>query len=151
MSAFTLKDWIILTIWVAFLALSPYVARRHWRHQLAALDRPVPSWWPYGGALWRGWIRAAIVATMYVVVGGPVYFVVNLWGYDPPWPTGFVTLYTVVVAGFTFVPLLLFFSVMLFSWPRFLIPPHLRDQPGAVSEWISGRRRRSTPERRARL
>jgi hypothetical protein len=34
-------------------------------------------------------------------------------------------------------------SIALFNWPKFLVPPYLRDQPGAVSEWLQGRRSRS--------
>jgi hypothetical protein len=36
-------------------------------------------------------------------------------------------------------------GVVLFSQPKFLIPPLLRSQPGAISEWVtrwSGRRPR---------
>jgi hypothetical protein len=34
---------------------------------------------------------------------------------------------------------LLSFSIALFNWPKILVPPALRDQPGAVRVWLRNR------------
>jgi hypothetical protein len=33
-------------------------------------------------------------------------------------------------------------GVALLNWPKFLVAPHHRDQPGAITEWIQSLRRR---------
>jgi hypothetical protein len=38
-------------------------------------------------------------------------------------------------------------SVILFNRPSFAVPPHLRDQSGAVGEWRDARQRRQTSAR----
>lgn len=136
-----IKDWILLVVWVAGAALSLYNAPRYWRHEITVLDGPPPSWWPYGDPLWRGWIRTPVIALVWWITAGLGYVALRL-GPDPGWPAPIPILYIVLAAGVPCVLLALVFSVMLFSWPRSLIPPHLRYQPGAVSEWIRALRRR---------
>lgn len=37
-------------------------------------------------------------------------------------------------------------AIVLFNRPRTLVPPYLRDQPGAVAEWLGTWRRRRKPD-----
>lgn len=37
-------------------------------------------------------------------------------------------------------------AIVLFNRPRTLVPPYLRDQPGAVAEWLDTWRRRRKPD-----
>lgn len=37
-------------------------------------------------------------------------------------------------------------AAILFNRPRTLVPPYLRDQPGAVAEWLDTWRRRRKPD-----
>jgi len=34
------------------------------------------------------------------------------------------------------------FTLTFFNWPKFLCPPTMRDQPGAIHEWLHLKRRR---------
>jgi hypothetical protein len=36
---------------------------------------------------------------------------------------------------------LLALTIFLFNFPRLAVPPHLRNQPGALGEWLGKRRR----------
>lgn len=94
--------------------------------------------------MWRASMRAIVVAAVWWLSIGPVYIAIRLAGEEPPWPGEVVALYRILGIGLSLAPLVIVFTVMLFSWPRSFIPPHLRHQPGAVSEWISGRHRRSS-------
>ena len=38
--------------------------------------------------------------------------------------------------------LMLMLTVMLFNWPKFIVPPPQRSEPGAVAEWRARRGRR---------
>jgi hypothetical protein len=42
---------------------------------------------------------------------------------------------------------LLAFPITFFSRPKFLVPPHQREEPGALAEWRRDRARRSCRKR----
>ena len=113
---------------------------RIWTRNVTKGDA-MPAAWLWGEALWRGWLRAmpllVVAAAMLAfvalfgsiamnVVGDRlsiaeiVFFVV---------PVGLVL--TLFCATFALVV-----SVVLFSWPKVVVPPRLRDQSGAVWEWV---------------
>jgi hypothetical protein len=100
------------------------------------------SWWLWGDPLLRGWVRALAVG----LIGGWLLVASTIAAALLATETvtssvgfGFLTL---LVIGL-FVSLGMVATIMLFNRPRFAVPPHLRDQPGAVAEWrASGSRRR---------
>jgi hypothetical protein len=100
------------------------------------------SWWLWGDPLLRGWVRALAVG----LIGGWLLVASTIAAALLATETvtssvgfGFLTL---LVIGL-FVSLGMVGTIMLFNRPRFAVPPHLRDQPGAVAEWrASGSRRR---------
>jgi hypothetical protein len=44
--------------------------------------------------------------------------------------------YVISVFLLFFGSLLLILLITLFNWPKWPVPPHLRDQPGAVHKWL---------------
>ncbi len=55
--------------------------------------------------------------------------------------------YTVLASGVLIGWTLLLLSVGLFNWPKLIVPPPLRSQPGLITIWMAWyrRRRRSHP------
>jgi hypothetical protein len=100
-------------------------------------DRP-PAIWPYGDALWRGWVRA-LPSGAAGFTPGTTLGLYLLWGPDDLHAAAAVVFLGLAGAALSFA---LMVTVALFNWPRFVVPPHLREQPGAVTEWIAGSRRR---------
>jgi hypothetical protein len=109
--------------------------------------RTMRSWWPFGNALLRGWIRMTPVA-----IAG-IWIMLAIVAIGIP-STGAEPGSALYALGYLLIPLtlLLFacFAVMvtivLFNRPRFLVAPHLRTDPGAISAWFHPHRgqRRST-------
>ena len=105
------------------------------------------SWWLWGDALLRGWIRALSVG----LIGGWLLVASMI-------AAALVATETIESSlGFGVLALLVFLlfvtlgmaaSIMLFNRPASAVPPHLRDQPGAVGEWRSARSRRRQPSAR---
>jgi hypothetical protein len=118
--------------------------RRMWRNETRVYDHR-PSWFLYSDVAWRGAVRAmpsGLLGGIFGVIG--IWFVVaypdraaqrampNAASFGRPNRN----VAKGVVVG-AFVALLVSGGLMLR-----LIAPHLRAQPGAITEWRRGRRRR---------
>ena len=100
-------------------------------------ERP-PSWWPFSVALWRGISRAFPVqgaCVLVLIAGGGVADAIGKdgAGYDIAMSAGLVGLLGIFVFAL---------PIMFYNRPRFLVPPHQRDDPGAIAEWRTARARR---------
>jgi hypothetical protein len=118
---------ICLAMFVAGLVIGRRVWRNEWRWQAFHPDR-VPDWWPYGDALWRGWLRLTVVG----------WIVVSLIGIGLPLiqaKEGPLMTIGTVLACLAFVFLLMAIPIVLWNRPRVLVIPWLRHQPGALAEW----------------
>ena len=115
-----------------------------WREEAVAkrIFKTMKSWWFWGDALLRGWIRAlpAGLAGGWLLAGSMA--LAGLLATETVPRAGFLLL-AVLVFGI-FVCLAVVASVMLVNRPPFAVPPHLRAQQGAVAEWRSARRKRKT-------
>jgi hypothetical protein len=117
---------------VFMLAMWIVGAPRLWRGD-ADVDEPAPAW-PFGAPAWRGVIRSFIVGPpciALVFAGGAVAELTD--ADDLGMAIGAFGLLAVVALH---VPML------LFNRPKALVPPPLRDQPGALREW----RHKTDPE-----
>lgn len=130
---------IILLLATAAMSQVPKI----WTHRIHYFDQK-PTWWVWGLPSWYAYCRAmipGIVAMWLMSMFGLLYsFIGNYRDNEeiPIW-TG-VPL--IVVLSSWIVTLT---TITLFNWPKFVVPPHLRDQPGALREWQDAwRKRRST-------
>lgn len=120
---------VVVGLGVGLLAIP--IGRRVWANEWRWAYDPnnVPAAWPYGAALWRGLTRIHLLGIIAMPVGALMLLFDQ--GFDGQaaavLATAFaVALVAVVVAGW---------SVILLNRPTFLVPPHLRQQPGALREW----------------
>ncbi len=98
----------------------------------------------WGDPLWRGFVRGLCMG----VAGGGLMLLAG-WAAilsDYGLINRKVFLYIVVLFCLAFICLL---GIYLVNQPRFLVPPHLRRQPGAFEEW-AGELASRLPSRRAK-
>ena len=89
--------------------------------------------------LGRGDIRAANARTVMLFAVLSSALVDNV-----PIPAPVLRVAEVVLAAVALLSLLIALTQVLFNWPRFLAPPKMRSQPGAIGEWILAAARRRT-------
>ena len=117
-----------------------------WRDQATAgrIFKTMRSWWLWGDALLRGWVRALAAG----LVGGWLLVVsmglAALLATDTIESSGGFALLALLVGGL-FLSLAVVASIILVNRPRFAVPPHARDEPGALAEWRSSRSRSHRP------
>jgi len=99
-----------------------------WRAEACA---QIPAWWLWGSAAYRGFVRAVPVG---IVSGWPFLLIL-------PWAFGLITskstastIGLLTAASMTIIGFGLMVCVALFNWPRQLVPPKLRAQPGMLHE-----------------
>lgn len=134
-----LSEWWPLAGLGALGAIGLFLAIRDRRRgaEQNRTDRQ-PAGWPFGGALWRGWVRLGPVSAAYclyiaVAFGLPVFIGVS----EPA--TRLWKLYAVLaIVGFI-VATSLMLTIVLFNWPKKLVSPAMRAEPGAVREWRDAR------------
>lgn len=129
---------VTIVVFAAILVLFGLASTRVWQGRSELNAGSPPSWWPFSDALWRGVIRAFPVqaACFTLLVGGGIGADLagkDSQGYDVGMSIGLVGLLGI---------LLLALPITFFNRPRFLVPPHQRDEPGAVAEWRAARARR---------
>jgi hypothetical protein len=135
----------ITLLTAAFLGFLFYIAvTRMWRNEWNTWDPDrVASWWPYGGALWRAVLRFSPAGGAAGVLTGLSAFLLSFES-DGLYGGGLVL--AILALGVFFVVCA---SIALFNRPKRLVAPHLRDQPGAIGEWL-GRPVPPTPPPRHR-
>jgi hypothetical protein len=141
-------DLLVLAFGFVVLVLGGRNLRRLWRDQLPMFARP-QSWWPYGDAVWRAWIRAMPLGWLAACTLVLALVTAPLVPSGDAYPLGFARplWYTAPVLLVFLGSLLLMLTVALFNTPKWPVPPHLRAQRGALAEWWSRRRRKRPRER----
>ena len=105
---------------------------RLWRGA-ADVDDPPPAW-PFGAASWHGVIRSFVVCAPFIALvfaGGALAELSD--ADDLGMAIGLIGL---------FVSVVLHVPILLWNRPKALIPPPMRDQPGALGK----RRHKTDPE-----
>ena len=132
-----LVSFLFLTV-LGVLAL-PQLGRL-WRHQTTFYDG-TPGWWSYGKPVWRGWVRAlpmlASVAYLGLLIAAYLGFVSPFFHLSRQADLVVIVIFLISFIG----AFLLALTIFLFNFPRLAVPPHLRNQPGALEEWLRQRRR----------
>jgi hypothetical protein len=130
---------------LVFVPLCLRGVRLMWREPMRVFAEPFP-WWVWGAPLWRGYVRGLVtVGATFVIDLIAVLALVWLPGGD-----AVVIAVAPVLLGSIAVGFVLAVTIVLFNRPRRLVPPYLRDQPGAVSDWLASWRRRRRPDTVAR-
>ena len=126
---------ITIVVFVAILILFGLAITRIWQGRSELDMSSAPSWWPFSKALWRGVTRAFPVqaACVILLIGGGIG--ADLAGKDS---SGYDIGMSIGLLGLLGI-LLLALPITFFNRPRFLVPPHQRDEPGAVAEWRAAR------------
>jgi hypothetical protein len=137
---FAYPMWVAIVFVALLLPLGPPTLRRLWRRPRR---HDPPRGWPWGAPLWRGYTRSLLVCWIAAPLMLTAVVVGRFAPKDSTSPLFWLAVVLTVAAAFALLVLLP--GVYLFARPKFLIPPLLRSQPGAVSEWISrwSKRRRS--------
>jgi hypothetical protein len=122
---------------VAILAVGWYGALLLWRGRTDVFDRP-PGAWPYSETLWKGWVRSLVVQCL-IITSAIGLILYSIWGPSDKSTARVVFVVGLVVAGLAFA---LGMTAIYWNRPKFVVPPHLRSEPGAVAQWYENRRRR---------
>ena len=120
-----------------------FVVGKVWRGESQFDPTSPPAFWPFSVALWRGVGRAFVIqglAVLLLIGGGVAGDIVGEDSSSYDWVMG-IGLIGVLCLFF------LAFPITFFNRPKFLVPPHQRDEPGALEEW---RIERGRNERRRR-
>jgi hypothetical protein len=129
----TLMGWII---GIVFLVAGIYLGPRVWRGETELDGSDPPAAWPLSEVVWRGVVRSA--AAWWPLWA--LFFFAGALASDAP--SGSTRQTVGMLTGL--VALLLAFAihipVLLFNRPRWIVPPRLRDEPGALAEWRARRR-----------
>lgn len=138
-------DAIVTAVFSVMILLALRELPRLWRSG----EQAMPRWWLWGPPLWRGWHRAlavGVVSAAFLVLA----FVSGVIA-DSLLPAGvsrsdrlsyfipFLVLLGLFVLGLVFM-----LGIILVNRPKSVVPPRLRDERGAVGEWL-GRRPRARP------
>jgi hypothetical protein len=110
--------------------------------------RSMRSWWPWGEALLRGWIRMTPTAIggLWIVLAGLASGIPSTGAErgTPLYALGYVFVVTIVMLAIWIGAMI---SITLINRPRFLVAPHLQSEPGALATWFRGEARRGRSRR----
>jgi len=127
--------WFLIVLWGLTCVLAVPRVIRLWRGEIEIFPRSMPSW--------RAYIRAAplgLFAMMLAVVGTPLLALaggVGAWppaslGPDPSVPKVLLTLLVGAICLLFFVAAGLIVTVTLVNWPKVVVPPNMRNEPGLL-------------------
>lgn len=132
-------DYLVLAFFAGGIVFAATRLPAIWRGR-ARFGR-VPTWWFWGEALWRGWQRAVPLAVAFGIYFVPIFVGAQALHTREPNDLGlYVPLWFAALAlGGLFLFLALFVSIVLVNKPKMIVPPYLRDEPGALGRLL-GRR-----------
>ena len=124
-----------IIVFVGILGLYLVAIKRVWQGRSEIDPSDPPAWWPFSLPLWHGVARAFPVqgACVILLIGGGIG--ADLAGKDS---SGYDIGMSIGLAGLLGI-FLLALPITFFNRPRFLVPPHQRDEPGAFAEWRRAR------------
>src|ERR1700709_1527121 len=117
-----------IIVFAGILGLYLVAIKRVWQGRSEIDSSNPPAWWPFSLPVWRGVARAFPIqgACVILLIGGGIG--ADLAGKDS---SGSPIGRTIALAALLGI-LLLALPITFFNRPRFLVPPHQRDEPGAV-------------------
>ncbi len=139
-------DWVMLGICMALGLVAIRVGLRAWtgRHTFLHMYDPPPGW-RRSAPMWRGYVRTLGVLPL---AWWSLVLAVLIGRFAPDRASAA----TWIAGGFGLLAALWIFialpAIVLFARPRYLIPPAVRGQQGALSEWRQARRTGAAPAAR---
>lgn len=129
----TAVQWVAAAILTLIAIGGVILLPRIWRGELASLyDKNSKGIWLWGEPMRRGFIRGLhwdIIGTVALVI---IFFTLP----DPRHTAELGTVTTIAIILF-FLSLALNTLLILFNRPKWAVPPHYRNQPGAIKEWVA--------------
>lgn len=126
--------------WIVFVAFALLVLGGvrglvyFWRGELGVWDHE-PAWWPWGEVAFRAWVRVMPIGVATLAVLDAVHLATGLGVYEGG---GAVYWAGAALALSLLVLFLLATTVAFYNRPSWLVPPHLRDEPGIVASQKEG-------------
>lgn len=120
-----------LAMLIGCLAVWVVTAPRHWRGESRLRGDDPPLWFPFGEPVWRGVVRSYVTWTPFVALffGGGAVAALSREGADM-YDVGMAICCLGLLLGAA-----VHFPIVFFNRPRFLVPPGLRNEPGALAAW----------------
>lgn len=139
------EAWVVIVFFGLVNGINVWGVRRQWQGRRPSFpDGPKPAMLFAGDATWHGM--------------GRIYPLMTAWGYLSCVPIGFAFAVSEPGGGLPFwlpggfglvasaVICVLVVSVHFFNFPRWVVAPHRRAEPGAIREWRDARRDRREAE-----
>ncbi len=127
-------DWLAAGVLAAAAVIGVFQLPKFWRNEqqvYRTLHEKFHSFWPLGEGLWHGYIRALPIGLLGLILAVLSFLALAL-GRSVPLlaPLGFFLFFPLFA-----LTMLIGVGVVFLNWPKFVVAPHLRSQPGAVQEW----------------
>ncbi len=126
-------QWLMAAFFVVFALFALANVPRYWREPYWPAEPG--GWWPYGRGLWLGIRRSEPV----IIVGIAMWLAVIFLATPLVPPSGgsgaFVRPvgYVAAVFGVIAAVVVLTGTIALWNWPKWLVPPKLRNERGILS------------------
>jgi len=140
----TVTDAAAILVLVFLFAVLVRHLPRIWRCEretLRRVERGLKPLWPFGEVHWRGLVRALpplIISVGFLIIGVSLTFVPvpteNRGARLDPAGIGLL-----LAAGCFATCFVCHITVVLLNWPKWVVPPPRRHEPGALQEWIGAR------------
>jgi hypothetical protein len=120
------------------------VRETRFRGQLRSHAELTYIWWPFGDVTRRDLTRGFVPLVAGVSAGVLGFWVAELSAGSGPglYHFGPAGLAVGISSAWFAAGFVLMLTIMFFNWPRLLVPPGQRGEPGAIAEWRSDRERR---------
>jgi hypothetical protein len=136
--AVNIWDWLAFVIFFTLAIAATYRLPRYWRGEISVIPS-MSRWWPFGGPLLRAWERsmpAAFAAGWSLIVAFLTGWLAAVGKRTDSQPLRDLAYVGIAAIAVFFLSLFVVATVVLINRPKFIVPPHLRQQPGAVQEWF---------------
>ena len=119
------------------------VREKRFRGQLRSYGELAYIWWPFGDVTRRR-LTGGFVPLVVGLSGGVLgFWVAELSAGSGPalYHSGAARLAVGISSAWFAAGFVLMLTIMFFNWPKLLVPPGQRNEPGAIAEWRFVRQR----------
>ena len=124
----SLHDAAVVVIGLTMSVVALFQLPQMWRGERVR-QLTMPSWWPFGVAIWRGLLRSVPLQPFWLAPS----FLLMLVDTENASGAGRLAIDLLVV--WIMSVWAIWFSIVLWNRPKRLVPPWARDDAGAIQEW----------------